>query len=153
MFRLRLTTPEDIDALVQLRLAFLQELGTLPPSSQQERFARATEAYFHRTLPTGSFLAWVAVSEEQIVGTSGLTFFERPPVQENFAGQEAYIMNMYTCPAYRGQGIATALLQVILEEVKRRGIQRVWLHTTEAGKPLYEKTGFVSTTSDMELLF
>jgi GNAT superfamily N-acetyltransferase len=61
-------------------------------------------------------------------------------------------MNMYTCPAYRGQGIATALLQVILEEVKRRGIQCIWLHTTDAGKSLYEKTGFVSTTSDMELL-
>jgi len=153
MFQVRLATPDDIDTLVQLRLVFLQELGTLPPDSQRERFAKATDAYIREKLLNGEFLAWVAESEGRILGTSGLVFFGRPPVKENFSGQEAYIMNMYTCPEYRGQGIATALLREILLRVKQTGGRRIWLHTTEAGKPLYEKTGFVSSTSEMELLW
>ncbi|WP_335182369.1 hypothetical protein [Nostoc sp.] len=44
-------------------------------------------------MPSGEFLAWVAEVDSQIVATSGLVFFQRPPYNGNLSGLEAYIMN------------------------------------------------------------
>jgi GNAT superfamily N-acetyltransferase len=62
-------------------------------------------------------------------------------------------MNMYTVPEWRGKGVATALLQEILQFVKTRNIPRVWLHTTLDGKHLSAENGFTATQDDMEWLW
>lgn len=59
-------------------------------------------------------------------------------------------MNLYTHPDYRKKGIATKLLDLIIDEVKSRGIRIVTLETTEMGRPLYEKYGFVKLNDEME---
>ncbi len=66
-------------------------------------------------------------------------------------GLEAYIMNMYTLPEWRGQGVATALVQSILHYVQQTSARRIWLHTTEAGRHVYEQCGFVFSEGDMEI--
>ncbi|MEH2158987.1 hypothetical protein [Nostoc sp.] len=43
-------------------------------------------------MPSGEFLAWVAEVDNQIVTTSGLVFFQRPPYNGNFSGLEAYVI-------------------------------------------------------------
>ncbi|MEJ6484591.1 GNAT family N-acetyltransferase [Nostoc punctiforme UO1] len=47
------------------------------------------------------------------------------------SGLEAYIMNVYTIPMWRGQGIATALLKEIICFVREIEAKRLWLHFTE----------------------
>src|SRR5947207_8501309 len=118
MFTIRRATLEDVEALVQLRIALLQSAGYIHSEVEKRTTAQANRDYFVRTLPTNEFLAWVAQANDQIVSSSGLVFFERPPLNEKLAGQEAYIMNMYTLPSWRSQGIATALLQMIFQFLK-----------------------------------
>lgn len=89
----------------------------------------------------------------QIVATSGLVFFQRPPYNGNFSGLEAYVMNVYTIPMWRGQGIGTALLKEIINFVRATEAKRLWLHATEDGKRIYEKLGFVSTSKEMEMVW
>ncbi|WP_251956285.1 GNAT family N-acetyltransferase [Nostoc commune] len=101
----------------------------------------------------GEFFAWVAEVDNQIVATSGLVFFQRPPYNGNFSGLEAYIMNVYTISMWRGQGIATALLKEIISFVRATAAKRLWLHTTKDGKRIYEKVGFVSTSKEMEIVY
>jgi GNAT superfamily N-acetyltransferase len=60
-------------------------------------------------------------------------------------------MNMYTVPAWRGHGLASATLQEMITYAKRMGARRIWLHATPAGRPVYEKAGFVLRQSEMEL--
>jgi GNAT superfamily N-acetyltransferase len=153
MITIRRATLGDVEALVQLRIALLQSTGYIHSEVEKEAVSQANRAYFARTLPINEFLAWVAQADDQIVGSSGLVFFERPPLSETLSGQEAYIMNMYTLPSWRSQGIATALLQKILRFLKKAGIKRIWLHASEAGRPLYEKHGFVAKHNEMELLW
>ncbi|OYE00485.1 hypothetical protein CDG79_34875 [Nostoc sp. 'Peltigera membranacea cyanobiont' 232] len=104
-------------------------------------------------MPSGEFLAWVAEVDSQIVATSGLVFFQRPPYNGNLSGLEAYIMNVYTIPMWRGLGIATALLKEIISFVRATEAKRLWLHATEDGKPMYEKFGFVLTSKEMEIVY
>ena len=76
--------------------------------------------------------------------------FVRPPYPGNLAGREAYLLNMYTLPDYRKQGIASALLDAMEAEAIARRFGKVWLHASEAGRPLYERIGFVANPAYME---
>ncbi|MCC5660699.1 GNAT family N-acetyltransferase [Nostoc sp. XA010] len=80
-------------------------------------------------------------------------FFNDPPYNGNFSGLEAYIMNVYTIPMWREEGIATALLKKIISFVRETEAKRLWLHATEDGKRIYEKLGFVSTSKEMEMVW
>lgn len=51
-------------------------------------------------------------------------------------------MNMYTKPKWRRKGIGSALLEKLLKESKKRGINEITLHATPIGRSLYEKYGF-----------
>jgi len=153
MFNLRLANLQDLEVLAQLRLELLREAGDIKGDTDTAALAEAIRKYLAEKMPQGEFLAWVAEVDNQIVATSGLVFFTRPPYHGNLSGLEAYIMNVYTIPMWRGQGIATALLKEIISFVKVTQTKRLWLHATEDGKRLYEKLDFISTTKEMEIVW
>jgi len=64
---------------------------------------------------------------------------------------EAYILNMYTVPEHRGNGLGRRILENTTEESKLFGVKRIWLHASEDGKYLYEKMGFTMKNNEMEL--
>jgi GNAT superfamily N-acetyltransferase len=147
-FSIRQATIDDLESLVDLRLEFLREVNA---TNSDPSFRDNLYGYFSRTLPAGEFLAWLAEADGAIIGTSGLVFFERPPSFNNFTGQSAYIMNMYTLPAWRGRGVATALLNRVLDYIKTTPCRSVSLHATEQGRSLYERVGFLGTDEVMGL--
>jgi GNAT superfamily N-acetyltransferase len=151
MFTIRRAIVNDLDEFIELRLQLMRETGYLEGKQTSSKLVEATRAYLLTNLPTERFIAWVAEAESRIVGISGLVFFEKPPVEENLTGLEAYVMNMYTIPEWRGKGIAMALMQEIIHFVKTTGARRIWLHTTRDGQHVYEQSGFVFTADDMEL--
>ncbi|MEH2064851.1 MAG: GNAT family N-acetyltransferase [Nostoc sp.] len=153
MFNLRQANLQDLEAVIQLRLELLREAGDIKGDSDTANLAEATRKYLGEKMPRGKFLAWVAEVDSQIVATSGLVFFQRPPYNGNFSGLEAYVMNVYTIPMWRGQGIATALLKEIISFVRTTEAKRLWLDTTEDGKRIYDQLGFVSTSKEMEILW
>jgi GNAT superfamily N-acetyltransferase len=148
---IRMATSDDIEVLTDLRVAMFEEIGDITDEKQAEAFREATYRYLSEALPQGKFLAWVAEEDGQIVGTSGLIFFEQAPTPANLVGNEGYVLNMYTVPQWRGRGIARALLEEIIRYVKNTGIPQLWLYATEEGRPLYEKMGFVALTDAMGL--
>jgi GNAT superfamily N-acetyltransferase len=62
-------------------------------------------------------------------------------------------MNMYTLPKWRGKGIASALIQETVAFVKGTSAKRIWLHTTEVARPVYERAGFVTSATEMEMVW
>lgn len=147
MFTTRRATLEDVAELVRLRLQLFRETGELRGDIPPPEVVEAAHTYFQEKLPTEQFLAWVAETEEQIIGTSGLIFFEKPPTVEKHL--EAYIMNMYTIPEWQQRGVASALLQEIISYVRTTPARRIWLRTTESGRRLHEKYGFVLTKDEL----
>jgi ribosomal protein S18 acetylase RimI-like enzyme len=45
------------------------------------------------------------------VATSDLIVRQHPPSAKNLEGREAFVLNVYTLPRFRGRGIAPSLLQ------------------------------------------
>lgn len=148
---IRRATPRDAEELTRLRLALLREIGDVPDEATKPSLAAAIRRYFDAALERDEFVAWVAEADGRLVASSGLVFLARPPDAGNPAGADAYLMNMYTAPAWRGRGLARALLGELLRFARDSPARRVWLHASDAGRPLYARAGFVPTTADMEL--
>lgn len=114
--------PRDIDVLVSTRIEVLRAANKLRSDT-----------------------------EMKIVGTGGVSFFQVMPTYHNPTGKKAYIMNMYTHPDYRRRGIAFRMLDILVGEIKKRGIKSISLEATEMGRTLYIKYGFTAMLNEMEL--
>ena len=56
--------------------------------------------------------------------------------------RRATILNVYTDPRYRRQGIARQIMQTMIDWCKREGFARIYLHASNDGRHLYETLGF-----------
>lgn len=61
-------------------------------------------------------------------------------------GIMAFVRSVVVHPDYQGQGIGHALLQRLLGELERLGVEHISLWATEGTEHFYEKFGFVSRT-------
>lgn len=103
---------------------------------------RDLETYFDNSLTDGSLICWVGESAAKIQATGAVCFYQLPPTFSNPSGKVAYITNMYTADQYRRRGIASMLLDKLIEEVRALNYPSVRLHASELGKGGYQKAGF-----------
>ena len=73
------------------------------------------------------------------------------PSPDNPTGKCAYLMNIYTRPQFRKQGVGKELIKWLLEQVTQRNIPKIYLETSEAGKRLYTKMCFLPMQNMMKL--
>ena len=120
----------DLDAEGRAALRDLRFLSRLGPLIG---FVLAADPQWQRFLN-----GYVWIEEERVVGNLTLQSGGR-------YGGRWYIYNLAVAPAYRGRGIASALVKAALEEVQRQGGGWVTLQVeedNEAARHLYERLGF-----------
>ena len=59
-------------------------------------------------------------------------------------GDTGWIGALGVIPRARGRGLGTALTEACVEWLRGRGATTVLLHATDAGRPVYERLGFVA---------
>jgi GNAT superfamily N-acetyltransferase len=152
---IRRATVDDIEEMLPLRMAMQREFRTFGHAARgvadPEAFVSTNRSYFERKLPTGEFVAIVAEEQGRIVATSGMVVYEAPPTPGNPSGVQGYVINMYTLPEHRGQGLARALLDELIAHAKSLGARRVWLRTSEMGRSLYRAAGFFEDEDYMRM--
>ncbi|MEN9583868.1 MAG: hypothetical protein RLZZ616_874 [Pseudomonadota bacterium] len=148
----RQATQADIPVLVSLRMGLFCEVGELSDPLVDVDLWQATSAYFSTAQADGCARSWVAEVGGEVVASGTLALFVRPPYPGNLSGREAYLLNMYTLPAYRKQGMASALLNAMVAYACAEQLGKVWLHASDEGRPLYERVGFVANPAYLEWL-
>ncbi len=139
---IRRATGADIPDLVRLRRVMFEAMG-FDDVAQLEANDEAATAYFSEALPADEFYGWLALTPSgEAVGSGGVVIDQHPPGPNNLSGRIGYIMSVVTVPDYRRRGIARRIMQAMLTWLEEQRIQRVTLHTTEVGRPLYEELGF-----------
>jgi len=98
--------------------------------------------YFKKAIPSGEFISFIAEIDGKAVGCSGLIRWQHIPGFKENNENRGYIFNMYTVPDARGQGIASTLVALLIEEAKSLGIGNLSLHATPIGESIYRKAGF-----------
>lgn len=141
----------DIPQLVALRLRFLNEIYPQADTSRDALLEEKIAVYLREHLPKGDFVNIFAEDDGQVVASAGIVFYNQPPLYHNLDGQVAYILNVYTLPVYRGQGIARALMERLMIEAKDRNTGKLSLHASKDGRQLYEKLGFIAGDNEMTL--
>jgi GNAT superfamily N-acetyltransferase len=142
----------DADALGRHRAQMFLEMGRTTDAAV-DKLTRASAAFVAAAIPGGAYVAWVAApvaTPTHIVAGAGVqrrTVLPRPDERDpaHLVNEEALIVNVYTDPAWRRRGIAELLMRHILAWTHAEGITRVVLHASAAGRPMYERLGFVAT--------
>ncbi|QKZ04429.1 GNAT family N-acetyltransferase [Pseudomonas eucalypticola] len=98
-------------------------------------------------LDDGRYYGFALCDGDQPVAAIGLMSIDWPPHPSHpTMDQRGYVLNVFVEPAYRRRGLASALMHIAEAEFARRGISFAVLHATEAGRPVYEQTGWVATS-------
>jgi GNAT superfamily N-acetyltransferase len=150
MITFRRAAKNDISTLIKLRISFLTEHQGALNHDKHVELNRNLIEYFNRTFEANEFIAWLAFDEDRAVASSGLCFYSLPPTAHNLSGKVAYIMNMYTLPEYRKQGIAKELFLKTLRDARKLGYNKIVLHASKDGEHMYRTHGF-QEPSDIEL--
>lgn len=152
MFEYKRATQEDIEELVRTRMIVLRAANQLSDEADMSVVDQESYAYYKRALETGEHIAYLVYDNGTFIGAGGVSFYQVMPTYHNSSGKKAYIMNMYTAPEYRRQGIAFHTLDLLVRDAKEQGVSQIALEATKMGHPLYEKYGFVKMQDEMELL-
>jgi GNAT superfamily N-acetyltransferase len=133
----------DVAALVDLRVQFLNELYSHPEDDETRTLRKSLREYFTKSIPSGDFIAWLAEYDGKIVGTGGMVVWQIPARYRGVeTGRLGYLLNFYTVPEARGNGICTRLLNEFIKEAKSLGLKHLHLHASRDGIGLYRKAGF-----------
>ena len=148
----RVATLNDLDLLTTSRIEVLKAANKLDASTDMANVEKESYNYYKKALEDNTHYAILVMEDDKFIGAGGVSFYSVMPTYHNPSGKKAYIMNMYTAPDYRRQGIAYKTLDMLVKVSKERGINQISLEATEMGRPLYEKYGFVKMESEMELV-
>nr|WP_244977260.1 GNAT family N-acetyltransferase [Deinococcus humi] len=101
--------------------------------------------WLRSALADGSYSGVLIQEGENVVAGAGVLWQTLPPSPRTVTPLRAYILNVYVAPSQRGQGLARQLMRVLLAECRARGVEQVSLHASDAGRPTYERLGFMPT--------
>jgi len=133
---------EDISSMIQHRIDYLAEMQGKRDEDFIRQLKNDMNDFFKKSLLNGSFIALVAEHEESIVAYGGIVLREIPGDFNRSSYLEGDILNMYTIPEARRQGISTLILKQLLIEATSMGVTKLALHTSKDGEKLYRSIGF-----------
>jgi len=129
---------KDVNQIIELRKQQLQEEGTKATIELTEPL----NDYYNRHLNDDTFISWLAIDNDTIIATSGISIVEKPPYYSNPTGRIGILSSMYTLKPYRRKGIAKKLLELVVNEAKEGGCGAVHLTASDMGALLYQNFGF-----------
>ena len=145
----------EIDEVIRLRINQLTEEytneGKEPPKDVD--LESALRDFYERHMADGTFVSWLAFDGDKIVGTSGMTFMEKPPYFTCPTGRMGLLSSMYTDPDYRRKGIAMELLTRVVEEARAYGCGTIHVTASNMGVKLYTAFGFKHNGNFMQYNF
>ena len=148
-YTLRSAGVADAQLIQAQREAMFTEMGE--PVQRLERVRALGEQWLRSALAGGRYTGFLVESERQVVAGAGILWQDMPPNAQTACAVRAYLLNVYVSPEHRGQALARTLVQAALTGCRERGVDIVTLTASDAGRPTYERLGFVVQT-EMNLL-
>ena len=139
-------TDKELDTFIHMRIRQLREEG----AKEDIDLVPALQDYYNRHMADGTFVSWLAKDGDKIIGTSGMSFVEKPPYFGCPSGKMGILSSMFTDPEYRRKGIAKELLSKVVEEARAYGCGTVQITASDMGVLLYTDFGFVKNGNFMQ---
>jgi GNAT superfamily N-acetyltransferase len=147
----RLANVDDADVIAYHRASMFHHMGQLSDALFEPFRIRSAERLREMFL-TAEYFGWLAAPAttlDEIIAGAGVqlrTVLPHPAGSGAFAeGRHGLIINVFTEPDWRRQGIAELLLKEIIQWSRVRKLDRLVLHASAEGRALYERFGFIPT--------
>ena len=144
--RYKRLTEKELNTFIEMRIDQLREEG----AKEEIDLAPALKQYYMRHMADGTFVSWLAFDGNKIIGTSGMSFVEKPPYFGCPSGKIGLLSSMFTNPDYRRKGIAKELLSRVVNEAREYGCGTIQITASEMGVKLYTDFGFVHNENFMQ---
>lgn len=142
----RRLTEAEIDTFIEMRIAQLREEG----AKEEIDLVPYLQDYYKRHMADGTFVSWLACDGDKIIGTSGMSFVEKPPYFGCPSGKIGLLSSMFTNLNYRRMGIAKELLDRVVNEAREYGCGTVQITASDMGVKLYSAYGFEYNNNFMQ---
>lgn len=152
---LRQAEARDIEQLVEARVTFFRVVRGEDWVAEQlpdlEGYKTLVRGFFEEYLESSSFFGVVAEDAGQIVGTVFASLCRSLPHPFNHEGLTAKIVSVYTADTHQNQGVATGMMELMIDLLQSHGVGRVELEYTDVAFRAYERLGFEEVTRYMGL--
>jgi GNAT superfamily N-acetyltransferase len=142
----RRLTSKELDIFIEMRINQLREEG----ATEDIDLRPALKDYYNRHMKDGTFVSWLAFDDNKIIGTSGMSFVEKPPYFGCPSGKMGLLSSMFTSQDYRRKGIAKELLSRVVDEARQYGCGTIQITASDMGVLLYTNFGFVKNGNFMQ---
>lgn len=142
----RRLTEKELNTFINMRINQLREEG----AKEDFNLTSALKQYYTRHMADGTFVSWLAFDGDKIIGTSGMSFVEKPPYFGCPSGKMGLLSSMFTEPSYRRKGIAKELLSRVINDAREYGCGTVQITASDMGVKLYSNFGFVHNGNFMQ---
>ncbi len=146
-------TLADLDKLIAWRMEVLHCVFSIPSDTDTDELCQTNINYYRQALANGSHIACFAEDHGMTIGCGGLCLYDEMPSPDNPTGHCAYLMNIYVRPDHQGQGTGKLIVRWLVGAALARGIQKIYLETSEAGRLLYSVLGFSEMKDMMHLSY
>ena len=144
---IRKATNIDLDEIIKIRITYLKEdYGNISPQQISDLKKKLPEYYINHI--EKDMIAYIAEENKEFVSSVFLVIIEKPSNPTFMSGKIGNILNVYTKPFYRKQGIAGQLLKLAINESKEMNLAYLELKSTKAGFNLYKELGFIEEHSN-----
>ncbi|KEO81819.1 hypothetical protein EL26_18430 [Tumebacillus flagellatus] len=147
----RLAASDDLQDLLDMRYEFTVEDYPDTASVSREEFSIAYEAFFSDMLKGEAWKVFVAVHDGRVVSHMYLQIIEKVPRPGRPHRHFAYVTNVYTRPAYRGQGIGAQVHQWMEKWAREQDLEMLIVWPSSGSVKFYGRNGFVRNAEMMEL--
>jgi ribosomal protein S18 acetylase RimI-like enzyme len=144
MYQTRIATVADAPIIAEQRRHMFVDAGRADTQTLKNLSTRF-EPWVKDMIEQGKYIGWLTSDGDKVIAGAGLMIMDWPPHPLDPGSHRGYLLNVYVDPAYRRKKLGSQLVERALAEARQRNIRVVSLHSTEAGRPMYESNGFRPT--------
>jgi len=153
-FDIRAARPADAAIIAWHRARMFQDMGDVPPALFDE-LRTTSQAYIGEALARHEYVGWLAspaADPDTVVAGAGAQLrrafphmLKLPAGPVVAQGRHAIVLNVFTEPEWRRQGVGELLMRQVIAWAREEQLDRLVLHASPHGRPLYERLGFQGT--------
>jgi GNAT superfamily N-acetyltransferase len=143
-------TVSEAGIIARHRVEMFRDMGQVPTDELASVLLKESTAALAACLSDGSYVGWLVRDADQVVAGAGAHIKPQLPRVTHDGARVAassvpLVVNVYTEPHWRRRGIARALMNTVMHWSAAEGFDRLVLHASDTGRPLYASLGFVSS--------
>jgi GNAT superfamily N-acetyltransferase len=143
-------TADDLPLVLRHRRGMFRDMG-FRDERRLDAMEAVSAAFFAAGLRNRTYHAFFATDDQgEVRAGGGIVLLEYQPHPLDPRARRAFVVNLYTEPAHRRQGLARRLMDTMVAWCRLEGYATLYLHASDEARPLYSSLGFLAT-SEMRL--